>query len=57
MVVVRGVRNQSGSQLDKVLVPDPSNQIVGVVLIFGKPELAFLANDVEDLEKKYVVSI
>jgi len=33
-----------------VLVPYPADQVVGVVLIFGEPEFAFFADNVEDLE-------
>lgn len=38
-----------------MLVPYPADQVVGVVLVLGKPELAFFANDVENLW--YFVSI
>lgn len=40
-----------------MLVPDPSNLVVGVILVFGKPELALFANDIENLGKKTLVSI
>lgn len=43
-----------GCQFDKVLVPYPSDQICGVVLVFGKPKFAFLANDIEYLERSLV---
>lgn len=40
----------SRGQLDEVLVPYPADQVVSVILILRKPELALLANDIEDLE-------
>lgn len=43
-------REGSGCQLDKMLVPNPADQVGGVVLILCKPKLAFLADDIEDLE-------
>ena len=33
-----------------MFTPDPSDLVIWIVLIFGKPQLAFLANDIEDLE-------
>ena len=33
-----------------MLVPDPADQVVRVILILGKPELAFFADDIEDLK-------
>lgn len=45
-VVISG---RSMRELDKVLVPDPSNLVVGVVLIFGEPKLTLFSNDIEDL--------
>lgn len=39
----------SGGQLDKVLVPYPSDQVIRVILILRQPELALFANDIEDL--------
>ena len=39
----------SRSKLDKVLVPDPADQAVRVILVLRKPELALFANDIEDL--------
>lgn len=40
----------SRGQLDEVLVPYPSDQVVSIILILREPELALLANDIEDLE-------
>jgi len=34
-----------------MLVPYPSDQIVGVILILGKPKLAFLADDIKNLNE------
>ena len=39
----------SGGQLDKVLVPYPSDHVIRVILILRQPELALFANDIEDL--------
>lgn len=39
----------SRCQLDEMLVPNPSNLVVKVVLILRKPELALLADDIKDL--------
>ena len=36
-------------KLRKMLLPDPANQFCRVILILCKPQLAFCANDVEDL--------
>ena len=42
-------REASGGQLDEVLVPDPANQVVRIVLVLREPKLALFANDIEDL--------
>ena len=42
----------SGGQLDKVLIPYPADQVVSVILVLREPELAFFANDIEDLWKQ-----
>ena len=42
-------KRRSGGQLDKVFVPDPPDQISAVILVLGKPELAFFADDIEHL--------
>ena len=39
----------SRSKLDKVLVPDPADQAIRVILVLCEPELALFANDIEDL--------
>ena len=39
----------SRCQFDKVFVPDPADLVRCVILVFGQPELAILANDIEDL--------
>ncbi len=39
----------SRCQFDKVFVPDPADLVCRVILIFGEPELAVFANDIEDL--------
>ena len=41
------------SQFGKMLVPDPADRVGGIVLVLRKPEFAFFADDVEDLEKKH----
>ena len=38
-------------QLDKMLVPDPSDLVSGVILILGEPKLTLFTNDIEDLIK------
>ena len=45
----------SRGQLDEVLVPYPADQVVGVILVLREPELAFFADDIEDL--RWQVSI
>lgn len=35
-----------------MLVPYPADQVVRVVLVFCKPELAFFADDIEDLKEQ-----
>lgn len=42
----------SRSKLDKVLVPNPADQAVRVILVLCEPELAFFANDIEDLSNQ-----
>ena len=51
LVVVDGEEEgqASRSKLDKVLVPDPADQAVRVILVLCKPELALFANDIENL--------
>ena len=39
-----------------MLVPDPADRIGRVVLVLRKPEFAFFADDVEDLEDKHNMS-
>ena len=48
---VRALNRTGGSrsQLCEMFVPDPADLICRVILIFGKPEFAFFADDVEDL--------
>jgi len=41
-------------QLGEMLLPDPANRVAKVVLVSGKPELALLGNDIEDLQTKNV---
>ena len=43
----------SGGQLDEVLVPYPTDQVVRVILVLRQPELAFFANDIEDLSEQF----
>ena len=37
-----------------MLFPDPANRVARVVLVSGKPELALLGDDIEDLQTKDV---
>ncbi len=39
-------------QLDEMFIPDPSDLVGGIILIFGKPQLSFLTNHVEYLRLK-----
>ena len=41
----------SGSQLDEVFIPDPSDLVGSIILVFSKPKLAFFTDDIEDLEQ------
>lgn len=34
-----------------MFLPDPAHLARGIILIFSKPELAFLTNDIKDLER------
>ena len=44
-------QNRHGSSdSSKVLLPYPANLASRVVLVLGKPKLAFLPNNIEDLE-------
>ena len=40
-----------GHQLRKMLLPNPADQPGRIILVFGEPELAPLADDIEDLKR------
>lgn len=35
--------------------PDPTNKVVGIILVFSEPQLALLGNDIEDLTTQLAV--
>ncbi len=37
-----------------MFVPDPADRVVSVILVFGEPQLALFANDIEDLDERFV---
>ena len=45
------VRNSISRKSSKMFAPDPTDLIVWIILVFGKPKLALFPNDVKYLVK------